>query len=53
VQLYLLNQPAAAYQHLIDALGADPDDVTAASARRALQDIAARQKLQVSGRSGR
>jgi hypothetical protein len=47
VQLYLLDQAAAAYQHLVEALGHDPDPVTAARAREALQDIAARQKLPV------
>jgi hypothetical protein len=47
VLLYLLDQPAAAYQHLVEALGHDPDPVTAARAREALQEIAARQKLQV------
>jgi hypothetical protein len=49
VQLYLLGQPAAAYQHLVEALGSDPDPATADRARRALSDIAARQKRQVPG----
>ena len=47
VQLHLLDQPAAAYQHLVEVLDGDPDPVTAAAARDALDDIAARQKRQV------
>ena len=39
----VLDQPAAAYQHLIDALGSQPDATTEARARQALQDIATRQ----------
>lgn len=49
VQLYLLDQPTAAYQHLIEALGHDPDPLSADRARRALDDIAARQKRQLRG----
>jgi hypothetical protein len=47
VQLHLLNQPAAAYQHLIDALSLDPDPTTEQAARRAIAHIAALQKRQV------
>jgi hypothetical protein len=47
VQLYLLDQPAAAYQHLVEALGHDPDPITADRARRALDDIALQQKRQL------
>jgi membrane associated rhomboid family serine protease len=52
VLLYLLDQPAAAYQRLLEALGHNPDPITAARARQALEDIAARQKLQVAQRLG-
>jgi membrane associated rhomboid family serine protease len=48
VQLYLLAQPAAAYQHLVESLEHDPDAVTEARAREAIADIVARQKFQVS-----
>jgi tetratricopeptide (TPR) repeat protein len=47
VQLYLLDQPASAYQHLVDALGSEPDPGTALRTRQALEDIATRQKRQV------
>ena len=47
VQLHLLNQPTAAYQHLVEALSHDPDRVTAAAARNGLETIAAQQKRAV------
>jgi membrane associated rhomboid family serine protease len=47
VQLHLLNQPTAAYQHLVEALSDHPDRVTAARARDALETIAAQQKRAV------
>lgn len=45
VQLYLMQQPTAAYQHLIDALSSNPDPETAQRAREALDVIAQQQKL--------
>jgi membrane associated rhomboid family serine protease len=47
VQLHLLDQPTAAYQHLVEALGHDPDPITAERTRRALEEIASRQKRRV------
>ncbi|MGE3841556.1 MAG: rhomboid family intramembrane serine protease [Vicinamibacterales bacterium] len=44
VQLYLMQQPAAAYQHLVDALDNNPDALTAGRAREALQVIGDMQK---------
>lgn len=44
VQLEDMNQPAAAYQHLLDALDLDPHPETARTARAALERIAARQR---------
>jgi membrane associated rhomboid family serine protease len=41
------GQPASAYQHLLDALDADPAPETAARAREALAAIQARQKLRL------
>ena len=49
VQLYARNQPTAAYQHLVEVLDADPHPETEGYARRALADIAARQKFRVHG----
>ena len=49
VQLYAGNQPTAAYQHLVAVLDAEPHPDTAAYARRALTDIAGRQKFRVQG----
>ncbi len=49
VQLYARNQPTAAYQHLVAVLDTDPHPETAAYARQALADIAARQKFRVHG----
>ena len=49
VQLYARNQPTAAYQHLVAVLDADPHPETEEYARRALADIAARQKFRVHG----
>jgi membrane associated rhomboid family serine protease len=47
VQLRELNQPAAAYQHFVEALGLDPSPETETIVRTALREIAARQKFQV------
>lgn len=49
VQLNALGQPTAAYQHLVEVFDLDPEPDTAASARRALSEIAARQKFRVRG----
>ena len=49
VQLNALDQPTAAYQHLVEVLDLDPEPDTAAYARRALTEIAARQKFKVQG----
>ena len=49
VQLYARNQPTAAYQHLVAVLDADPHPETEGHARRALADIASRQKFRVHG----
>ncbi len=48
VQLYVLGQAAAAYQHFVDALGMDPAPATAERAQAALAEIAARQKFKLS-----
>lgn len=47
VQLRALDQPTAAYQHLVEVLDADPTPEAAAAAREGLAAIAARQKFQV------
>lgn len=47
VQLHARNQPTAAYQHLVAVLDAGPHPETADHARRALADVAARQKFRV------
>lgn len=49
IQLNELDQPTAAYQHLVEVFDLDPAPDTAASARRALSEIAARQKFRVRG----
>ena len=49
VQLYARNQATAAYQHLVAALDADPHPETEGYARRALAEIASRQKFRVHG----
>ena len=49
VQLRARNQPTAAYQHLVAVLDADPHPDTEGYARRALMEIAARQKFQTPG----
>ena len=49
VQLHARNQPTAAYQHLVAALDANPHPETEAHARRALADIAGRQKFRTGG----
>ena len=49
VQLYGRNQPTAAYQHLVAVLDAAPHPDTESYARRALADIAGRQKFRVQG----
>ena len=49
VQLHARNQPTAAYQHLVAVLDADPHPETEGYARRALIDIASRQKFRVHG----
>ncbi len=45
VQLHALDQPTAAYQHLVEVLDLDPEPDTAAYARQALAEIAALQKF--------
>jgi len=45
IQLEAFDQPAAAYQHFLDALELEPSPETAARVRAALDEIAARQKL--------
>ena len=47
VQLHALGQPTAAYQHLVEVFDLDPEPDTAAYARQALAEIAARQKFNV------
>ena len=47
VQLRGLNQPAAAYQHLVEVFDHDPDPETRSAARAALGEIASRQKFRV------
>lgn len=47
ILLYDLNEPALAYQHLREALRSAPTAEFAAEVRRALRDIAAKQKMQV------
>jgi hypothetical protein len=47
VLLRALQQPTAAYQHLIDVLDSDANPETAASARAALDEITTRQKFRV------
>ncbi|GBD25989.1 Rhomboid protease GluP [bacterium HR30] len=47
ILLYDLEEPALAYQHLRDALRTAPTAEFAAEVRRALRDVAARQKMQV------
>jgi hypothetical protein len=47
ILLHDLRQPAAAYQHLLDALDLDPPPDVAASARHLLADIAGMQKLRM------
>ena len=47
VHLYARDQPTAAYQHLVAVLDADPHPETEGYARRALVDIASRQKFRV------
>ena len=49
VQLHARHQPTAAYQHLVAVLDADPHPDTEGYARRALAEIAARQKFRVHG----
>ena len=49
VQLHARGQPTAAYQHLVEALDADPHPETERHARQAIADITARQKFQVGG----
>ncbi len=47
VQLNAFGQATAAYQHLVEVFDLDPEPDTAAYARRALSEIAARQKFRV------
>ena len=47
VQLRGLNQPAAAYQHLVEVFDHDPGPETRSAARAALGEIASRQKFRV------
>jgi membrane associated rhomboid family serine protease len=49
VQLHARDQPTAAYQHLAAVLDADPHPETEGYARRALTEIAARQKFRTPG----
>ena len=47
VQLNELGQPAAAYQHFVEVFDHDPDPDVRSVARRALSEIAERQKFRV------
>ena len=47
VLLRALQQPTAAYQHLVEVLDSDANPETAASARAALDEITTRQKFRV------
>lgn len=47
VQLRGLDQPAAAYQHLVEVFDHDPNPETRRAARAALSEIASRQKFRV------
>ncbi|MCX8072707.1 MAG: rhomboid family intramembrane serine protease [Candidatus Binatia bacterium] len=47
VLLYDLDEPALAYQHFMDALRSAPNAEFAAEVRRALRDVAARQKMAI------
>ena len=47
LQLRTFSEPAAASQHLLEALALDPDPETAAEARRGLSEIAALEKFQL------
>jgi hypothetical protein len=47
IQLHALREPTAAYQHLVEALDYDPPPELETMVRRALAEIAARQKFQV------
>lgn len=50
IQLHALDQPAAAYQHFVEALELDPSPSTEAVVRQALAEILARQKFRVGRR---
>ncbi len=47
IQLHALREPTAAYQHLVEALDYDPPPELESMIRRAIAEIAARQKFQV------
>jgi membrane associated rhomboid family serine protease len=47
IQLHALREPTAAYQHLVESLDYDPPPELESMVRRALAEIAARQKFQV------
>ncbi len=47
LQLRAFSQPTAAYQHLVEALGLEPNPKTEALARQGLAQIAALQKFQL------
>ena len=47
LQLRTFSEPAAASQHLLEALALDPDPETAAEARRGLAEVAALEKFQL------
>ncbi len=50
LQLHAFGEPTAAFQHLVDSLDLGPSPETEAQVRKALAEIAARQKFQVKRR---
>jgi membrane associated rhomboid family serine protease len=50
LQLYVFKEPTAAFQHLVDSLDLGPTPETEKQVRKALDEIAARQKFQVKRR---
>lgn len=47
IQLNVLKQPTAAYQHLIEVFDLNPEAATATAARKALAEISSAQKFEV------
>jgi membrane associated rhomboid family serine protease len=50
LQLYTFKEPTAAFQHLVDSLDLGPSPATEKQVRKALAEIAARQKFPVKSR---